>query len=93
MGTFGFRTLEIHIISRVTNDPLVMEVPFKTSYLSDAWTLPSLNDETSIGIAMPLSTHRFPTNIFKNKLQSLNRNLLSPNKAINILYQSGLSSF
>ena len=55
MGTFSFPAPKIHMISFVANDPLVTEVPFKTSYVSNPWTLPSPNDETPTGMVMPLS--------------------------------------
>ena len=55
IGTFTFPPPKFNIISHFRNEPLVMEVPFKTSYLSDPWNLPYLNDETSTSMAMPLS--------------------------------------
>ena len=55
MRTFTFPPLEVNMISCVRNEPLVMEVPFKTSYYSDLWNLPTLSDETSTGMVMPLS--------------------------------------
>lgn len=37
------------------DESLGVQIPFKTSYLSDPWNLPNLNDENSTGMAEPLS--------------------------------------
>lgn len=55
MGTFTFPFPEANMISSVKNEPSVMEISFKTSYLSDPWNLPNLSDEKLTGMAMPLS--------------------------------------
>lgn len=53
MGTFSMHPLEVNMISHVYNEPSAVEVPFKTSNLSNLWNFPNLNNETSIGMAMP----------------------------------------
>lgn len=55
IGTFSMPLPKVNMISHVYNEPSVMEVPFKTSYLSDPWNLPNPNDETLTSMAMPLS--------------------------------------
>lgn len=55
MGTINFPMLEVYMISRVHNTSSGRQILFKTSYLSDPWNLPNLNDENSTGMAEPLS--------------------------------------
>jgi hypothetical protein len=60
MGTFNFSTLIHHVYSMSSRPSLAWRsIPFCTSYLSDPWTLPSLNSscegQSHACMAMPLS--------------------------------------
>jgi hypothetical protein len=60
MGTFNFMAL-IHHVYAMSSRPISTErsIPFRTSYFSDPWTLPSPNSscegQSHAGMAMPLS--------------------------------------
>jgi hypothetical protein len=61
MGTFDFSAPTHHIYA-MSSMPASVErsIPFRTSYFSNPWTLPSLNSsikgQSHVGMAMPLST-------------------------------------
>jgi hypothetical protein len=60
MGTFNFSTL-IHHIYAMSSTPTLVErsIPFRTSYFSDPWSLPSptssIEGQLHAGMVMPLS--------------------------------------
>jgi hypothetical protein len=60
MGTFDFSALNHHVYTMSSRPALTGgSIPFRTSYFSDPWTLPSLNSscegQSHAGMAMPLS--------------------------------------
>jgi hypothetical protein len=61
MGTFDFSTSIHHVYAMSSRPTLVgRSIPFRTSYLGDPWTLPSLaslcEGHSHAGMAIPLST-------------------------------------
>ena len=56
MGTFNLPPPEVCIISRVENTSSGRQISFKTSYLSNPWNLPNLDDKISTSMVEPLST-------------------------------------
>jgi hypothetical protein len=60
MGTFNFSVPTHHIYAMSsTSTSIENSIPFRTSYFSDSWTLPSLTSsiegQSHAGMAMPLS--------------------------------------
>ena len=56
MGAFNLPPPKVCMISRVENTLSGRQTPFKTSYLSDPWNLPSPDNKNSTGMAETLST-------------------------------------
>jgi hypothetical protein len=75
------------------NDHLFMEASFKRSSLSDPWTLQNAIDETSHGMAIPLSTIEATYQAIQEKNIGPNHNLPSLKNTTDIFHQFGLSIF